>query len=48
MFFPTLINGTLALLWGAMYLGGGPAYMLFASGIAAGVAVMCLVIDVWK
>jgi len=46
MIFSLLINGGLALLWGAMYLHGGPPYLLFTSGLAAGVAIMCLVITV--
>ncbi len=46
MIFPVLINGGLALLWGAAYAHGGPTHLLFLSGLMAGVAFMCLVIEV--
>ncbi len=39
MFFPVLINGTLALMWGAMYLHTHTPYTLFASGVATGGAI---------
>ena len=48
MIFSIICNLTLAVLWGAMYLHGGPAYMLYASGLATGVAVMCIAVQVWK
>ena len=48
MFFPVLINGTLAVLWGAMYYHGGPAYLLYTSGLATGVAIMCLAVELFR
>ena len=48
MIFPVLINGSLAALWGAMYYYGGPPYLLYSSGVATGVAIMSLAVEVWK
>ena len=48
MIFATICNLALAVLWGAMYLHGSPAYLLYASGVATGTAVMTLAIEVWK
>ena len=39
MIFPVLINGTLALLWGCMYLYTPMPYLLYASGVATGGAI---------
>ncbi len=46
MIFPVLINIALAVLWGAMYRGGGPEYLLFASGVATGAAVVCIIDEI--
>lgn len=46
MIFSLLINVGLAMLWGAMYAVSHTPYMLFASGVASGVAVMCLLVKI--
>ncbi len=48
MVLSLVINATLAVLWGAMYYHGGPAYLLYASGVATGTATMCLAIQLWN
>lgn len=39
MIYSLVVNGTLCLLWGAMYYHTRTPYTLFASGIALGGAI---------
>jgi hypothetical protein len=43
MIFSLVVFSTLALMWGAVYYYAHIPYMLFASGIATGMAVDILV-----